>query len=385
MPSSRCSPAGGRPRRPPPRPRRARGRRRAGRGCAGSSGSSPRCTASSSTRRGRTRRRRRSRRWPVRKVWAVIRREFIERVRTKWFLISTILGPVFMIVVTVLPALLTTKTGRVNSVVLVDEGSATLAERLRTQLGRTGRFDVTLVATDPERAGAVTDSLTAQVQIQGIDGFLAVSGATLESGSVEYRGRNVSSIRDMAVLDRALRQALLIERLTRRGIDPALVQEAQGRIDLQTPRLTKRGATGEATFFLAYVIGLVMYMVITLYSVNVMRSVLEEKQTRIIEVLVSSMKPFQLMLGKVVGVGGVGLFQFGIWASAGYALVHYKTAILGIFKVPADQVASIQLPPVGAGLVGVAAAYFLLGYLLYSALFAGVGASGSAASGARRG
>lgn len=323
----------------------------------------------------------------MRKVWAVIRREFIERVRTKWFLISTILGPVFMIVVTVLPALLTAKTGRVNSVVLVDEGSAMLAERLRTQLVRTGRFDVTLVATDPQRAGAVTDSLMAQVQVQGIDGFLAVSGATLESGSVEYRGRNVSSIRDMAVLDRALRQALLIERLTRRGIDPAVVQEAQGRIDFKTLRITKRGATGEtgeATFFLAYVIGLVMYMVITLYSVNVMRSVLEEKQTRIIEVLVSSMRPFQLMLGKVVGVGGVGLFQFGIWASAGYALVHYKTAILGIFKVPADQVASIQLPAVGAGLIGVAAAYFLLGYLLYSALFAVVGASVNADSEAQQ-
>jgi ABC-2 type transport system permease protein len=323
----------------------------------------------------------------VHKVWAVIRREFIERVRTKWFLISTILGPVFMIAMTVLPALLTAKTGRVNSVVLADEGSGTLAERLRTQLGRTGRFDVSRLAVEPGRAQAVTDSLTAQVQVQGIDGFLVISGATLESGSVEYRGRNVSSIRDMAVLDRALRQAVLVERLTRRGIDPAVVQEAQGRIDLKTLRITKRGATGEsgeATFFLAYIIGLVMYMVITLYSVNVMRSVLEEKQTRIIEVLVSSMRPFQLMLGKVVGVGGVGLFQFGIWASAGYALVHYKTAILGLFKVPADQVASIQLPAVGAELVAVALVYFLLGYLLYSAMFAVVGASVNADSEAQQ-
>jgi ABC-2 type transport system permease protein len=157
-----------------------------------------------------------------------------------------------------------------------------------------------------------------------------------------------------------------------------VVQEAQGRIEVKTLRITRRGATGEtgeATFFLAYIVGLVMYMVITIYSVNVMRSVLEEKQTRIIEVLVSSLKPFQLMLGKVVGVGAVGLFQFAIWAIAGYALVHYRTVILGFFNVPAAQVASVQLPAIGAGLLAGVAAYFLLGYFLYSAMFAVVGAS----------
>jgi ABC-2 type transport system permease protein len=108
---------------------------------------------------------------------------------------------------------------------------------------------------------------------------------------------------------------------------------------------------------------------------GVMRSVLEEKQTRIIEVLVSSLEPFQLMLGKVLGVGGVGLFQFSIWGAAGYGMVHYRTQILSLFHVSADAVNAVQLPAIGGTLIMVAGLYFVLGYLLYSALFAVVGAS----------
>ncbi|MBI1722640.1 MAG: ABC transporter permease [Gemmatimonadetes bacterium] len=312
------------------------------------------------------------------KVWAVVRREFLERVRTKWFLISTILGPLFLIAISILPSLLATKAGRVNRVVLVDEGAGSLAQRLRTQLGRSGRFSIVVLAALPERHDATIDSLTGQVRLQAIDGFLLVSGATMEAGMVEYRGRNVSSLRDMAVLESTVRQSVVVERLNRRGIDPAVVQEAQARIDLRTFRITRRGATGEsgeATFFLGYTVGLILYMIILLYGMNVMRSVLEEKQTRIIEVLVSSLRPFQLMLGKVIGVGGVGLFQFSIWSVVGYGIVHYRRQILSWFHVSAEAVNAVHLPAVGGSLVAVAGAYFLLGYLLYSALFAVVGAS----------
>jgi len=265
----------------------------------------------------------------MRKVWAVIRREFVERVRSKWFLISTVLGPVFMISVTVLPSLLATRSGRVNHIVLVDEGGGTLGERLRTQLVGSGRFAVQLVAAGADRGNAVRDSLTDRVRTEALDGFLTISPATLESGMAEYRGRNVSSLRDMGMMEVALRQSVVTERLTRRGVDPGVVQEAQRGIDLKTLRVTKQGATGESgmvTFFLGYGVGLVLYMIILIYGINVMRSVLEEKQTRIIEVLVSSLRPFQLMLGKVIGVGGVGLFQFGLWGLTGYLVMHFSYA-----------------------------------------------------------
>ncbi len=323
----------------------------------------------------------------MRKVWAVIRREFIERVRTKWFLISTILGPVFMISVTVLPSLLMTRSGRVNHIVLVDAGAGDFALRLRAQLAGSGRYAVTPVEVSPDHLAATRDSLTGLIRAETLDGFLTVSAATVDSGTAEYRGRNVSSLGDMGVMERLLQQSVVTERLSRHGVDPAVVREAQRGIDLQTIRVTKHGATGESgmvTFFLGYAVGIVLYMIILIYGINVMRSVLEEKQTRIIEVLVSSLRPFQLMLGKVIGVGGVGLFQFGIWGLTGYLVVHFRAQILSSFHVSAEQISAFQMPAIGGTLLAVVAVYFLLGFLLYSALFAVVGASVTADSEAQQ-
>jgi ABC-2 type transport system permease protein len=314
----------------------------------------------------------------MRKVWAVIRREFVERVRNKWFLISTVLGPLFMLGIGVLPALLMTKSGRMNHIVILDASTGTLAERMRTQLTRSGRFSASILGTSDARIGAVEDSLAAAVREEVLDGYLALSSATVEAGSAEYRGRNVSSITDMAILEGALKQSVVVERLNRRGVDPAVVQEAQGRINLKTERISRQGKGGEsgqASFFLGYGVGLILYMVILLYGINVMRSVIEEKQTRIIEILVSSLKPFQLMLGKVIGVGAVGMFQFSIWTLTGHLLVRNRTRILASFHVPAAAMNSMQMPNISGQLLAVAIAYFLLGYLLYSALFAVVGAS----------
>ncbi len=321
------------------------------------------------------------------KVWAVIRREFVERVRSKWFLISTVLGPLFMIAVTVLPGVLVSRAGKVNDIVLVSDAAGTFAQRLDAQLARSRRFTVQQLVVPAGRLKAVLDSLSDAVRAETLDGFLTVTSATVESGVAEYRGRNVSSLGDMQILRAALQQSVVTERLSLRGVDPAVVQEAQQGVDLKTQRITKHGATGESgmvTFFLGYGVGIVLYMIIALYGVSVTRSVLEEKQTRIIEVLVSSLRPFQLMLGKVVGVGAVGLFQFGIWGATGWAVVHYRVQLLGAFHVSADQVNAFPLPTIGATLLAVVAAYFLLGFLLYSAMFAVVGATVTADSEAQQ-
>lgn len=313
----------------------------------------------------------------VRKVAAVVRREFVERVRTKWFIISTVLGPVFLLGITILPALLAAR-GSGSNIAVVDEGAGGFAAHLATQLATGNRFQATVVTADAGNTQATLDSLTRLVQAKQLDGYVAVSPATIESGQFEYRGRNVASITNMAVLESTLRQAVTTERLTRRGIDAGLVQEAQQRIHLDKKRITRQGATGEtgeATFFLAYLVGFILYMAIFLYSVNVMRSVIEEKQTRIIEVLVSSLRPFELMLGKVIGVGSVGLFQMAIWGISAFALVAYGQALFGFLHVSPEQAAQVQFPVIGLGMVAMVLTYFLFGYIIYSALFAVVGAS----------
>jgi ABC-2 type transport system permease protein len=108
----------------------------------------------------------------VHKIWAVVRREFLERVRTKWFIISTVLGPVFMIGITVLPALLASRGGGPRAVAVVDEGSGAFASRLVTQLGTGNRFVATRVSAEGPRASEVLDSLTRTVQAKTLEGFL---------------------------------------------------------------------------------------------------------------------------------------------------------------------------------------------------------------------
>jgi len=144
----------------------------------------------------------------ARKIGAVVRREFIERVRTKWFIISTVLGPIFLLGITILPAVLATRGGGAR-IAVVDEEGGGFAARLIAQLGTDTRFSVSVVPS-PSDAKPVLDSLTREVQAKRLDGFLEVSPTAVEAGRFEYRGRNVAAIRDMELLKIAVRQAVTV-------------------------------------------------------------------------------------------------------------------------------------------------------------------------------
>ena len=120
-----------------------------------------------------------------------------------------------------------------------------------------------------------------------------------------------------------------------------------------------------------------LFMAILLYGVNVMSSVLEEKTTRVIEVLVSSLRPFQLMLGKVAGAGAVSFFQFLIWGVSARLLISLRGPIARALGADASAAAGMKLPHIPFATLVVFMAFFLGGFLLYSAMFAAVGAMSS--------
>ncbi len=316
------------------------------------------------------------------KVWAVIRREFVERVRSKWFWISALLGPVFFGVLIFLPILLAAG-GAAKRVAVVDGTTSGVGARVTAALGAGRSF---LVERVPAGAGVV-DSLTAAVGDKRLDGFLLVDDALVEKGQVEYRSSNVSALRAIGELQRTLSAVALSARLERAGVDPAVVARAQIRVDLATKKISGGKTTGESTgqsFTLAYVMALVLFMAIFLYGANVMGSVLEEKTSRVVEVLVSSLRPFQLMLGKVAGVGAVSLFQFLIWGLSAWALVSQRRALTGRMA-GADEAGDVfQLPPVTLETAALFLAFFLGGFLLYAAMFAVVGAISSTEQEARQ-
>ncbi len=233
----------------------------------------------------------------MRRILAVIRREFVERVRQRWFWVMVLLGPLFFGVVFILPTLLTGKSG-VKHIAVVDGTSSTFGAQLTERLDRESLFVAVRVPSGPR----TIDSLTAAVDAKTIDGFLVVTDAAVDSGKVTYRGESAAQ-----------------------------------------------------SFSLAYFMGIILYMAILIYGINVMSSVLEEKTTKIVEVLVSSLRPFQLMLGKVIGVGAVSIFQFLIWGVSARLLMSQRRHLLGERGL-GDAGAVFQVPHVTADTAAVVGA-----------------------------
>jgi len=317
----------------------------------------------------------------VRKIWAVIRREFVERIRTRWFWIMALLGPLFFAAVFVLPTVLA-GGGGIRRIVVVDATTGSVGARITQLLNDSRVFRAVRVSA----GGEVVDSLTAEVEQKRLGGFLILTDAAVDSGKAEYRGSNVSGFATVGALQRTIGEVVSAVRLEREGVDPRIVARARIAVRLETKKIAGGKTTGETaaqSFSLAYFMGIILYTAILLYGINVMSSVLEEKTTRIVEVLVSSLRPFQLMLGKVLGVGAVSILQFLIWGVSARILLAHRPGFLtaGDLGEP-DPV--FQVPHVSGATAAVFITYFLGGFFLYSAMFAAVGAMSSSEQEARQ-
>lgn len=325
----------------------------------------------------------------MRKVWAVIRREFVSRVRTRAFLISTIGGPLIMGFFFALPAFLASRDTKVRHLVVLDAAPGELGQRIADRLMRQVR-DTSAAVPEPRyrvdyvaaagRADFLRDSLVALTGLKdradALDGIVVVSDSTLQSGTVQYLGTDVGSPGDMSRLSRTLTPVVQVTRLTQGQVDPVLAFSATRPVDLKTQRISDgklTGQSGEASFLLAYIMGFLLYIALLLYGIQVMSSVLEEKSNRIMEVLVSSLSPFELMLGKILGVGAVGLVQLGIWAGTAMVLTTYRVQVAGLLGAPPASVATLPIPTVTPAMLTVFLVFFVLGFLLYSAAYAAVG------------
>lgn len=320
------------------------------------------------------------------KVFAIIRREFIERVRTRSFLIGTILVPAIFAALGVLPELLLKRETRTRRVVILDAAQGQIASRIDSALaGQTigpdsiPRYAITRIHA-ADRLEALRDSVVGMIgrrdgEAGAPDGVIVLTDEGIETGRVLYLGADVTSFRNVNTLERTLEPLVRDERLTRRNADSALKASASIRLRLEAQKVTEgrlTGESGETSFVLAYAVDMFMYISLLLYGVQVLSSVIEEKTNKIVEVLISSVSPFELLLGKVLGVGAVGLLQLGIWSGTGFYLATMFGSRSGGGGEDAVQ-AGFQMPNVTADLIGVVLLFFLLGFFLYAALYAAVG------------
>ncbi|HLL84245.1 MAG TPA: ABC transporter permease [Longimicrobium sp.] len=306
-------------------------------------------------------------------VWIVLKREFMERVKTKSFLLATFLFPLFIIGLNVLPHLMGGEE-TVRQVVVVDEAPAGMAQMVVASLTpeREGRSYKLEVVRQP--LAQVQASLRERITRKEIDGYLHLPADVVTSSQVAYRARNVSNLGVMTDMRRATTQAVQEVRLRTAGLQATDVRALLRPVEVTTARVTATGEEGGSaivTFFAAYAMAMLMWLMVFLYGVNVMRSVLEEKTNRIVEVLVSSMKASDLMLGKILGVGLVALLQVGIWVvliAAGLTIAGQRLKSGGAASI----MAGLKLTP-QAGLTLLS--FFVLGFFLYAAVFAAIGAA----------
>lgn len=308
-------------------------------------------------------------------VRIILKREFMERVRTRSFLLSTFLFPIFIIGLYTLPFLMGgEKTER--RLVVVDEAPAGIGAAIVASLASgTDRdersYKVELVR---EPLARVQSGLRERIAAKTLDGYIHVPADVVTSSQVAYRARSVSNLSVMSDVRRAASQAVQAARLRTAGLQATDVASLLRPVEVGSARVTATGEEGGsaiATFMVGYAAAMLTYMMIFLYGVNVMRSVLEEKTNRIVEVLVSSMKASHLMIGKILGVGSVALLQVAIWVAI--STIGIKVAAARFGEAGAGNVlASLKMTPTAAATLF---AFFVLGFFLYAAIFAAIGAA----------
>jgi ABC-2 type transport system permease protein len=315
------------------------------------------------------------------KLWIVFAREYLERVRTRWFVIATVFGPVLFGVMFFLPPWLAARSkasADLARITVLDATGVALGKRVAAELnggiaGDTARTVVRAIA--PERLADAESTAAREVLAKSARGYLVLDSATLAGRSARYVGVNATAMADMQEMRRIVRDQVIGLRLERAGLDP--VQSAaitNLRVALDAERISDRGRGASGTVSMIFAIGLAMflYMAILFYGQAILRSVIEEKHTRVAEVVISSVSPGQLLGGKVLGVGAVGLTQMVIWIGLGFTMAKLRAPILAHFGV---ENVPLMLPGISIGAALVLLLYFVLGYVFYAALFAIVGST----------
>jgi len=299
-----------------------------------------------------------------RKLWKIIRMEFRLTVANKAFIVLTILGPFLIAAVTVLPSVISMKGGLGGSAQLkiaVVDADPQYFERLRTPLAQNGIriFE----------AQGTAESLDAEVLAGSFDGYLVLPADLALSTRVQYVSKNVADFRLVGVLQGVIGQSILAVRLSQAGVPAETIATLTQPPVIDIRQLAKSGEKQNRDFLTILMTGLtlamLLYMTTLLYGQAIGRSVLTEKTSKTVEIMLSSVRPLDLMFGKILGKAAGSLLQYGLWVSLTAVFVKVFGPRLG---VSIDFGGSLST-------LGFLVLFFLLAFFLYCSLFAALGAA----------
>ena len=311
----------------------------------------------------------------MKKIFAVIKREYLQIVKTKGFIISTVLAPVIMIAFIAVPVLLSVKsTGEKKTIAVVDmtgqvfqEFDRTLAEYKMKDESR--RYTVQEFRPTADISG-LRSLLSQRVLANEFSAYIFIPDSILSGGEAEFVSQHVSDFDEIKRLSESLNRVVVGLRLKKEGLDPQRVSDYMKHVGLKTIKVTPQGEKEDVggTFAMAYVLVLLIYMTLIFYGSIILRGVIEEKSNRVVEIVLSSLKPFELMMGKILGIGAVGLTQYTVWALIGFVMSQYGMSMVTSL-VPAASGIKFAIPPY---IFFYFVVFFILGYFLYGTLYAAV-------------
>lgn len=323
------------------------------------------------------------------KVWLIIQREYLSRVQKKSFLLATLLTPLIFPAIIGLflwIALEDMDKPSLRIIEVVDENNLFFiesSEQYAFSFSNTSLEDAKAMVQNGERYGLL--------HIPPID-------LTKPSGFTFYTIQS-PSMGITSFVEASLKRRIEEQRLYEAGFDPKILESYRTKVSVQNITLDKKGeekiSSATVNYVIGFMTGILIYLFIFLYGNQIMQGVIEEKSSRIVEILISSLKPFQLMLGKIAGIGAVGLTQFSIWV---ILIAGLSSVVTGYFgqKMPQQELMELQLENTGQSLespsefveiiqviqgidfvsiILLFTFYFLAGYLLYGALFAAIGSA----------
>ena len=294
-------------------------------------------------------------------IWKIMKWEFMNRVKTKLFLITTFALPFFMAGIMYLPTILMDMEPEdVTEIGLVyDDGLNDLLERFQTQVNATfmlqdGNSQFQFSRFDEEQEAL--DSVLSK----GIGGYIFIPSSVLDTGQINYYSLSLSNIKIYSNLRRTLNQVVIEQRMLDQNIDVSLVGQLSRRIDFETFELDEMGEASEgdelSSFLVPYLFLMILFMTVFMSGQLLLRSVMEERTSRTIEILLSSVTPDELMRGKILGLGALGMTQMIFYLAVGLSATYYKGW------------AAIEFSQIPIFLI-----YFVTGYLFYAAIFAAMG------------
>src|SRR5215467_10361853 len=259
------------------------------------------------------------------KIFAVIRREYVERIRTKAFWIGTALIPVFFFLYIAIQVATSHRAGGVRQIAVVDATGrlyeplvADLAarEKARDQSNEGKGIHWVLERRPPAAdLNAQKETLRREVLAKKVTGYLILDPKLLNKDAAEFYSTSVSELVTTSQLERAINHVLLKERIAQQDLSPNLASQLERRVDLKSFKITAKGASEEkgAGIFVVIIFSVMLYSTFLIYGTQNMKGVIDEKSNRIVEVIIASLRPTELMLGKILGIGLVGLTQYFIW------------------------------------------------------------------------